>query len=100
MANQSQANPNYDRGITPAEVAARQKREGENYGKIPEEKGVDATDGYTIDREGKLNNYAIEPEMYYEVRGDRREIKEAEKAQRVQELKELNEPGGKGPGVI
>lgn len=101
MANQSESDPNYDRGITPGEVAARQEREGENYGKTPEaENSIDTTSGYTVDREGKANNYAIEPEMYYEEPGDRQAIKEAEEAQRAQEVKEVNQPGGKGPGVI
>ncbi|NJK37215.1 MAG: hypothetical protein HC835_03305 [Oscillatoriales cyanobacterium RM2_1_1] len=92
---------NYDRGIEPAEVTARKEREGENFKKTPEsEGGIDTTKGYTVDREGLLNNYAIEPEMYINVPGDLREEEEAEKARRAGELKEINEAGGKGPGVI
>lgn len=101
MTNQSKSDPNYDRGITPGEVAARQEREGEDYGKNPESQdSIDTTGGYTTDREGKANNYAVEPEMYYEERGDRQATKEAEKEERTQELKEVNQQGGKGPGVI
>jgi hypothetical protein len=62
----------YDRGIIPAETAARKEREGEGYKQLPENEGVsegeiDTTGGYTVDSEGLANNYAIEPEMYYEV---------------------------------
>ncbi|MEL7038573.1 MAG: hypothetical protein AAFO04_23605 [Cyanobacteria bacterium J06592_8] len=97
----TQAGANYDRELTPSEVAARQEREGENFKKTPEaEEGMDTTKGYTVDREGKLNNYAIEPEMYINEPGDLREEQEAEAARRQQELKEINSDGGKGPGVI
>lgn len=93
--------PNYDRGIKPAEVAARQEREGENFGKMPEAEGsMDTTKGYTVDREGKLNNYAIEPEMYINEPGDLRAQEEAEAARRQQELKDIKTEGGKGPGII
>ena len=115
----------YDRGIIPAETAARIKREGENYKQLPTEEDVASaatddqsdvysirtTDGYTVDKEGLLNNYAVEPEMYYEVPGDAQEVAEQEKAERIQELREINEDKtgllsedfdrrGKGPGVI
>ena len=102
MANSPEnKDANYDRGIQPAEVGARQDREGENFKKLPEKDGnLDTTGGYTVDREGKMNNYAIEPEMYINEPGDLREEQEAEKARRAQELKEINEPGGKGPGMI
>ncbi len=61
---------------------------------------MDTTQGYTVDREGKLNNYAVEPEMYINEPGDLREQEEAETARRQQELKEINSEGGKGPGII
>ncbi len=94
-------NANYDRGIQPAEVGARQDREGENFKQLPEKDGdIDTTGGMTIDREGKMNNYAIEPEMYINEPGDLREEQEAEKARRAQELKEVKEQGEKGPGII
>ena len=115
----------YDRGIIPAETAARIKREGVNYKHLPTEEdlasaatddqtdiySIRTTDGYTVDKEGLLNNYPVEPEMYYEVPGDAREIAEQEKAERIQELREVNADKtglltedfykrGKGPGMI
>lgn len=115
----------YDRGIIPAETAARMKREGENYKHLPTEEDVASaptddqtdiysirtTDGYTVDKEGLLNNYPVEPEMYYEVPGDAKEAAEQEKAERIEELREINEDKtglltedfdkrGKGPGII
>ena len=101
MENKTPNNANYDRGITSAETAARMKREGENFKKFPDnEENADATAGYTIDREGLANNYAIEPEMYYEVPGDMVADQAAAKERRVEELEEINSPGGKGVGLI
>ncbi|MHC5599132.1 MAG: hypothetical protein ACYTXC_24835 [Nostoc sp.] len=115
----------YDRGIIPAETAARIEREGSNYKTLPTEEGeanvptddqtdpesIRTTDGYTVDKEGLLNNYAVEPEMYYEEPGDARKQAADDKAQRVEELGEINqdeegkltEKGdnrGRGPGII
>ena len=115
----------YDRGIVPAETAARIEREGSLYKTLPtEEREADAptddqtapdsirtTDGYTVDKEGLLNNYAVEPEMYYEEPGDARKQAAEDTAQRVEELGEVNqdedgkltEKGdkrGRGPGII
>ncbi|WP_298919667.1 hypothetical protein [uncultured Nostoc sp.] len=116
----------YDRGIIPAEIAARMEREGDEYKTLPtEEKEADAstddqtdsesirtTDGYTVDQEGLSNNYAVEPEMYYEVPGDARQQAAEEKAARIQELAEVNQDDeegkltekgdsrGRGPGII
>ena len=115
----------YDRGIIPAETAARMEREGDLYKTLPSEEkqassdtddqtdpgSVRTTDGYTVDKEGLLNNYAIEPEMYYEEPGDARKAAAEDTAQRVQELGEVNqdeegkltEKGdarGRGPGII
>ncbi len=61
----------FDRGIVPAETAARKEREGENY-KQPsnKEEDPDTNSGQTISNEGLSNNYAIEPEMYVEEPGD------------------------------
>ncbi|MBD2101181.1 hypothetical protein [Leptolyngbya sp. FACHB-261] len=115
----------YDRGIVPAEVAARQEREGASFKQTPslkseenartndqtEDDSIDTTDGYTVDQEGLLNNYAIEPEMYVNEPGDLRE-EEAELAkERVGELEDANEGSegeltakrdlrGKGPGLV
>ncbi|MEH1971487.1 MULTISPECIES: hypothetical protein [unclassified Nostoc] len=115
----------YDRGIIPAETAARREREGDKYKTLPtEEREADAptddqtdpgsvrtTDGYTVDKEGLLNNYAVEPEMYYEEPGDARKQAADDTAERVEELGEVNqdeegkltEKGdsrGRGPGII
>ncbi|MBE9251107.1 hypothetical protein IQ226_18620 [Dolichospermum sp. LEGE 00240] len=123
--NEKISTDTYDRGIIPAETAARMKREGANYKHLPTEEdlasastndqtdinSIRTTDGYTMDKEGLLNNYAVEPEMYYEVPGDAREVAEQEKAERIQELREVNEDKtglltedfdkrGKGPGII
>lgn len=59
---------NYDRKITSAETAARMEREQDDYKEYPQsdQAETDTTAGYTIDREGLMNNYAIEPEMYVE----------------------------------
>ncbi|MBD2344105.1 hypothetical protein [Anabaena subtropica] len=115
----------YDRGIVPAETAARKEREGDLYKTLPTEAreadaatddqtnkdSIHTTDGYTVDKEGLLNNYAVEPEMYYEVPGDARQETEQDTASRVQELGEINEDKegeltekgdsrGRGPGLI
>jgi hypothetical protein len=119
------ADNNYDPHITPAETAARQEREGELFKTHPTEAreasaptddqtssdSIHTTDGYTVDKEGLINNYAIEPEMYYEVPGDARQSEDADHAKRVDEYEEINqEQQGKltadhddrtkGPGVI
>lgn len=66
------ANNSYDANIIPAETTARQKREGANYKHTPKSDAdsIDSTAGYAIDSEGLVNNYAVEPEMYYDVPGD------------------------------
>ncbi|AHJ26806.1 hypothetical protein PN465_07390 [Nodularia spumigena CS-584] len=116
---------NYDRGIIPAETVARKQREGENYKTLPTEQtqedastndqsnadSINTTDGYTIDQEGLVNNYAVEPEMYYETPGDARKQAIQDSAERVEELQEINQDQegkltekrdtrGKGPGRI
>lgn len=124
-SSQRVASDTYDRGIIPAEVAARRKREGESYKKLPQEEdfynastddqtnpdSIRTTDGYTVDREGLLNNYAVEPEMYYEVPGDARDSINEDNALRYEELQEAKEDKtgkltessdtrGKGPGLV
>lgn len=92
---------NYDRNLTTAETAARMEREGENFRQTPEAEGsIDTTGGYTVSREGLINNYAVEPEMYVNEPGDMRDKQEAEAVERAEELEEINTEGGKGPGVI
>ncbi|MBW4654541.1 MAG: hypothetical protein KME20_16105 [Kaiparowitsia implicata GSE-PSE-MK54-09C] len=103
----------YDRGIVPAETAARKEREGENYKKEPDgDASMDTTAGSTVDGEGLANNYAIEPEMYYETPGDLRQKEAAEAAERKAEQAEVNDTDedgkltnqeddrSKGPGII
>ena len=56
----------YDRGIVPAETAARREREKDNYKDTPDkaqDSSLDTSEGYTVDKEGLVNNYAVEPEM-------------------------------------
>lgn len=101
MTTPDKADAGYDRKITSAETAARAEREGENFKKQPVPEGsIDTTSGMTVDREGIANNYAVEPEMYYETPGDAKAQEKARAQERVEELKEVNEEGGKGPGLI
>ena len=102
MSNETNYSDNYDRNITSAETAARQAREGDDFRETPDsdDASIDTTSGYTVDREGLLNNYPIEPEMYIEEPGDLKEKLEAEAQERVRELREINQEGGKGPGII
>lgn len=118
MTNQNDSQnsiPQYDAHIIPAESVARQHREGKQFGHTSHE-GVDgkssqATKGYTVDKEGLLNNYAIEPEMYVNVPGDMQEQAAHEKAEYVHRLQDLSEDEDgklttehdwrhKGPGLI
>jgi hypothetical protein len=100
----------YDRGIIPAETAARKEREKEFYKTLPTQEkeqnvttndqttsdSIRTTDGYTVDNEGLVNNYAVEPEMYYDVPGDARQQAEAENQLRMQELQEVNDEDEEG----
>ncbi|MBD1850832.1 hypothetical protein H6F87_12525 [Cyanobacteria bacterium FACHB-502] len=115
----------YDPHITPAETGARMEREGDRFKTHPTEEqeataptneqtdaqSIHTTDGYTVDKEGLLNNYAIEPEMYYEVPGDARQAEEAREAEQAEERAEVNEDSagdltiegdkrGRGPGMV
>ena len=104
-----------DRGIIPAEVAARMDREGGDFRTTADEQAasesIDVTGGATVDQEGLANNYAIEPEMYVDEPGDLRREEEQDAAERAQELAEANEDKegeltmehdtrGRGPGLI
>jgi hypothetical protein len=64
----------YDPHIIPAETAARKEREGENFKRLPKNppgsESLDTTAGFTVDKEGLVDNFGIEPEMYYETPGD------------------------------
>jgi hypothetical protein len=60
----------FDPNIVPAETKARKEREGVNYKHTPDNAedadSIHTADGYTVDTEGLINNYAIEPPMYVE----------------------------------
>lgn len=115
----------YDRGIVPAETAARKEREGDLFKHSPSQErqehaatddqtdseSLETTGGYTVDKEGLVNNYAIEPEMYVNEPGDLRQEEEELKAERIQEIEEINEDKdgeltmeqdrrGKGQGLV
>jgi hypothetical protein len=72
--NNSKTPDSYDAHIIPAETAARKENEGENFKHLPTHPigpdNVETTDGFTVDKEGLMDNFPIEPEMYYETRGD------------------------------
>ncbi|MBE9242380.1 hypothetical protein [Synechocystis salina] len=80
MNNQSDSQdqiPQYDAHIIPAESAARQHREGKDFGHTSHVTAdgelSEVSHGYTVDKEGLLNNYAVETEMYVDVPGDMQE---------------------------
>ena len=104
-----------DRGIIPAEVAARMDREGSDFKDTADEQAdpesIDVTGGATVDQEGLANNYAIEPEMYYDEPGDAAQEEAQDKADRAEELAQVNQDSdgkltnehdtrGRGPGII
>lgn len=100
----------YDRGIVPAETAARREREGSEFKHVPHDDRPE-THGYTVDKEGLANNYAIEPEMYINEPGDLRQEQEEDEAKRREELTDVNEDKeseltmesdkrGRGQGII
>lgn len=99
MSNPRVETDSYDPNLIPAETAARKEREGAVYKQVPDEAGgesIDTSGGYTVDQEGLVNNYAIEPEMYIEEPGDLREEQEAEEARRRAELQEINQTDESG----
>ncbi|MGD1806112.1 hypothetical protein ACP6PL_11820 [Dapis sp. BLCC M126] len=114
MTNQTNISPNYDANIIPTDVADRMEREGENFMKTPEAEAEEnnTTSGYTVDTEGRLNNFAIEPEMYVNEPGDLRQQEEAQRLERAKTMKEINQTNedgnltmsednrGKGTGII
>jgi hypothetical protein len=60
----------FDPNIVPAETKARIEREGSDYKQTPDNSedadSIHTADGYTVDTEGLVNNYAVEPPMYIE----------------------------------
>jgi hypothetical protein len=99
MTNQQSHNPHtvdndtYDEHIIPAEIAARRKREGANYKHTPKSDAtsIDSTAGYSVDSEGLVNNYGIEPEMYYQVPGDARSRPDVDEMVHPEALAEIND---------
>ena len=104
-----------DRGIMPAEVAARMDREGDQFKTTADEQAdpesINVTGGATVDQESLANNYAIEPEMYVDEPGDSKQEEEELTAERAKQLKDVNQDSegkltmegdtrGKGPGII
>ena len=71
-SNHSVKKDSFDRGIVPAETAARKEREGNDYKQPVEKKegSIDTAAGATVSNEGLANNFAVEPEMYIETPGD------------------------------
>ncbi|MDJ0902142.1 MAG: hypothetical protein QNJ55_25405 [Xenococcus sp. MO_188.B8] len=106
----------YDPHIVPPELKARAAREGKNFGHVEHDIPGDTEhlhnrDGYTVDEEGLINNYAVEPEMYIKVPGDLKAKQKQLRMQRLHELQELSEGEEgkltmehdwrhKGPGMI
>jgi hypothetical protein len=64
----------YDPHLIPAETAARKEREGDRFKHLDEHpegaESMDTTGGFTTDKEGLIDNFAIEPELYFENPGD------------------------------
>lgn len=64
----------YDPHIIPAETAARKEHEGNHFKYLDQHPAgsdsIDTTSGFTVDKEGLVDNFGIEPEMYYEKPGD------------------------------
>ncbi len=86
----------YDPHIIPAETAARVDREGDNFCHVAHDDPKDrehlhTRDGYTVDRDGLINNYPVEPEMYINQPGDLKERELKLKADRLRQLQALSE---------
>lgn len=86
----------YDPHIIPAETAARVDREGDNFCKVAHDdpkdlKNLHTRDGYTIDRDGLINNYPVAPEMYIHHPGDLKKQELKIKAERLEQLQALSE---------
>ncbi len=106
----------YDPHIIPTETAVREAREGKHFGHVDHDDSADTEhlhtrDGYTIDQEGLINNYAIESEPYIKEPGDLKAQELKDKAERLRVLQELSEDEQgkltmdhdwrhKGPGLI
>jgi hypothetical protein len=66
----------YDPHLIPSETAARKEREGDNFKRLPKHpagsESLDTTGGFVVDKEGLVDNFGIEPDMYYKKPGDLR----------------------------
>lgn len=97
MSNPRVATDSYDPNLVPAETAARKEREAAGYKQVPTHsdatpsQSLNTEGGYTVDQEGLVNNYAIEPEMYIEEPGDLRAEHLVSQERRRQELQEVNQ---------
>lgn len=110
MATEKTTNPtpsHYDPHIVPAETAARAAREGKNFGHVDHDpqdpEHVHTRDGYTVDQEGLVNNYAVEPPMYINEPGDLDEAEKANAERRAADRKAMESGHDfhhKGPGII
>lgn len=93
QANSEQSISHYDPHITPSETAARAEREGSHFGHVDHDPAdpehIHTRDGYTIDQEGLINNYAVEPPMYVNEPGDLAEEEAAIAQQRAADRKAL-----------
>lgn len=97
----------YDPHLVPAETAARAKREGKVFGHIDRDphdsEHVHTRDGYTVDNEGLINNYAVEPPMYINEPGDLDQEERANAEQRAADRRAMESGHDfhhKGPGLI
>lgn len=114
--NPQQNLPHYDAHLIPSETVAREAREGSQFGQVEHDDAQDTEhihtrDGYTVDQEGLINNYAVEAPMYINEPGDLAEEEAAVAKQRAAERKALSKDADgnlspntnwqhKGPGVI
>ncbi|MEO1069049.1 MAG: hypothetical protein AAFW95_07995 [Cyanobacteria bacterium J06638_6] len=108
MATENNSTPShYDPHLVPAETAARAQREGKMFGHVehdsPNPEQIHTRDGYTVDQEGLINNYAVEPPMYINSPGDLNEVEKADAEQQARDRKAMTESHDwhhKGPGVL
>jgi hypothetical protein len=75
LKDASERLPHYDAHLIPAETVAREAREGSDFCHVDHDdpkntEHIHTRDGYTIDQEGLINNYAVEVPMYVNEPGD------------------------------